>query len=104
MLAMPPSATSATICWVPPANLTAPRDWQTRFRNLPGFEGAAFYTNSTRSRYDLNRVYPQFNNSLTEYMRNDGLSWYDADPGSYKSASFAPPLRRYSSPRFCPTI
>jgi hypothetical protein len=53
------------------------------FRNLPGFEGTAFYTNSTRSRYDLNRVYPQFNNSLTEYMRNDGLSWYNAVQGSY---------------------
>jgi hypothetical protein len=53
------------------------------FRNLPGFEGTAFYTNSTRSRYDLNRLYPQFNTSLTEYMRNDGLSWYNAVQGSY---------------------
>ena len=53
------------------------------FRNLPGFEGTAFFTNSTRSRYDLNRVYPQFNTSTTEYMRNDGLSWYNAVQGSY---------------------
>jgi hypothetical protein len=48
------------------------------FPNLPGFEGMAFYTNSTRSRYDLNRAFPQFNTTLNEYMRNDGLSWYNA--------------------------
>ncbi len=53
------------------------------FRNLAGFEGTAFYTNSTRSRYDLNRVYPQFNTSMTEYMRNDGVSWYNALQASY---------------------
>jgi hypothetical protein len=28
-------------------------------------------------------VYPQFNTSLTEYMRNDGLSWYNAVQVSY---------------------
>jgi hypothetical protein len=53
------------------------------FKGLPGFEGTSFYTNSTRSRYDLNRVFPQFNTSLTEYMRNDGLSWYNALQSSF---------------------
>jgi hypothetical protein len=53
------------------------------FRNVPGFEGTAFFTNSTRSRYDLSRVFPQFNTSLTEYMRNDGLSWYNAVQNSF---------------------
>jgi hypothetical protein len=62
-------ATSQTYCT---QGLTNP------FRNVPGFEGTSFFTNSTRSRYDLARVFPQFNTSLTEYMRNDGLSWYNA--------------------------
>jgi hypothetical protein len=53
------------------------------FRNVPGFEGTAFFTNSTRSRYDLSRVFPQFSTSLTEYMRNDGLSWYNAVQSSF---------------------
>jgi hypothetical protein len=53
------------------------------FRNLPGFEGTAFYTNSTRSRYDLNRAFPQFNTTLNQYMRNDGRSWYNAVQGSF---------------------
>jgi hypothetical protein len=53
------------------------------FRNVPGFEGTSFFTNSTRSRYDLNRVYPQFNTSLTEYMRNYGVSWYNSLQASY---------------------
>ena len=53
------------------------------FRNLPGFEGTSFYTNSTRSRYDLNRAFPQFNTSLNEYMRNDGRSWYNAAQATF---------------------
>jgi hypothetical protein len=53
------------------------------FKGLPGFEGTSFYTNSTRTRYDLNRVFPQFNTSLTEYMRNDGLSWYNSVQTSF---------------------
>ena len=53
------------------------------FRGVAGFEGTAFFTNSTRSRYDLNRVFPQFNNSLTEYMRNDGQSWYNSLQASF---------------------
>jgi hypothetical protein len=48
------------------------------FKGVPGFEGTSFYTNSTRSRYDLARVFPEFNTSLTEYMRNDAVSWYNA--------------------------
>ena len=28
------------------------------FRGVAGFEGTSFYANSTRSRYDLNRVFP----------------------------------------------
>jgi hypothetical protein len=53
------------------------------FKGMPGFEGTAFYTNSTRTRYDLNRAFPQFNNTLNEYMRNDGLSWYNALQAAY---------------------
>ena len=53
------------------------------FKGVPGFEGTSFYTNNTRTRYDLNRVYPQFNTSLTEYMRNDGVSWYNALQSSF---------------------
>jgi hypothetical protein len=53
------------------------------FKGLPEFQGTSFYTNSTRSRYDLNRVFPQFNTSLTEYMRNDGMSWYNALQSSF---------------------
>jgi len=67
-------ATSQTLCT---QALTNP------FRNLPGFEGTAFFTNTTRSRYDLNRVFPQFNTTLNEYMRNDGLSWYNAVQSSF---------------------
>jgi hypothetical protein len=48
------------------------------FRNLPGFEGTTHYTATTRSRYELNRPFPQFTGSLTELMRNDGMSWYNA--------------------------
>jgi hypothetical protein len=53
------------------------------FQGLAGFEGTAFFTNSTRSRYDLNRVFPQFNNSLTQYTRNDGRSWYNSVQASF---------------------
>jgi hypothetical protein len=67
-------ATSQSYCT---AGLTNP------FRGVAGFEGTAFYTNSTRSRYDLNRLYPQFNTSLTEYMRNDASSWYNAVQSSF---------------------
>jgi hypothetical protein len=52
------------------------------FQNLPGFEGTTHYTAATRSRYELNRPFPQFT-SLTEYMRNDGLSWYNALQGAF---------------------
>jgi hypothetical protein len=57
------------------------------FKGVPGFEGTSFYTNSTRSRYDLSRVFPQFNTSLNEYMRNDGLSWYNAVQASFNVRS-----------------
>jgi hypothetical protein len=67
-------ATSQTYCT---QGLTNP------FLNVPGFEGTSFFTNSTRSRYDLARVYPQFNTSLTEYMRNDSKSWYNAVQTSF---------------------
>jgi hypothetical protein len=57
------------------------------FRGVAGFEGTSFYTNSTRSRYDLSRVFPQFNTGLNEYMRNDGLSWYNALQTSFNIRS-----------------
>jgi hypothetical protein len=53
------------------------------FKGVPGFEGTGFYTNNTRSRYDLNRAFPQFNTSLNEYMRNDGSSWYNSLQAAY---------------------
>jgi len=52
------------------------------FQNMPGFEGTTHYTATTRSRYELNRPFPQFT-SLTEYMRNDGKSWYNALQGTF---------------------
>ncbi len=62
-------ATSQTLCT---QGLTNP------FRNVPGFEGTSHYTGSTRSRYELSRPFPQYTGSLTEYMRNDGSSWYNS--------------------------
>src|SRR5437763_4869675 len=50
---------------------------------MPGLKGTADYTYSTRSRYNLHRVSPQIANSLTEYMRNDGMSWYNAVQASF---------------------
>jgi hypothetical protein len=47
------------------------------FRNIPAFLGTTYYTNATRSRNDLYRPFPQFA-ALTEYMRNDGRSWYNS--------------------------
>ena len=52
------------------------------FKGLPGFEGTTHYTASTRSRHELNRPFPRFT-SLTEYMRNDGKSWYNALQGTF---------------------
>jgi hypothetical protein len=62
-------ATSQAYCT---AGLTNP------FRNVAGFEGTSYYTNSTRSRYDLARPYPAFGTSLTEYMLNSGRNWYNS--------------------------
>ena len=53
------------------------------FRNLPGFEGTAHFTNTTRSRYELSRPFPQFTSGLNELMRNDGLSWYNSAQASF---------------------
>ena len=47
------------------------------FQNLAPFEGTTFYTNRTESRAQLLRPFPQFG-AFTEYMRNDGLSWYNS--------------------------
>ncbi len=55
------------------------------FKGLPGFEGTAHYTNNTRSRYELSRPFPQFTSGLTEYMRNDGLSWYNSVQVSFNT-------------------
>jgi hypothetical protein len=67
-------ATSQSYCT---ANLANP------FRNVPGFEGTAHYTNANRSRYELSRPYPQFTSGLNEYMRNDGKSWYNSAQASF---------------------
>jgi hypothetical protein len=69
-------ATSQTLCT---AGLTNP------FRNLPGFEGTAHYTNATRSRYELSRPFPQFTSGLNELMRNDGSSWYNSMQVSFNT-------------------
>ncbi len=47
------------------------------FRNVAPFDGTTYYTNTTVSRANLLRPFPQFA-ALTEYMRNDGLSWYNS--------------------------
>jgi hypothetical protein len=52
------------------------------FQGLPGFEGTTHYTAATRSRFEMNRPFPQFT-ALTEYMRNDGKSWYNALQGTF---------------------
>jgi hypothetical protein len=67
-------ATSQSLCT---QGLTNP------FRNVPGFEGTAHYTNATRSRYELSRPFPQFTSGLNELMRNDGLSWYNSGQVSF---------------------
>jgi len=67
-------ATSQTLCTQGLAN---------PFRGLPGFEGTGHYTNSTRSRYELSRPFPQFTSGLNEYMRNDGRSWYNSLQASF---------------------
>ena len=67
-------ARSQSLCTT---NLNSP------FRNVPGFEGTAHYTNATRSRYELSRPFPQFTSGLNELMRNDGLSWYNSGQVSF---------------------
>lgn len=62
-------ATSQSLCT---QNLPNP------FRYLPGFEGTGHYNNANRSRYELNRPFPQFTSGLNERMRNDGKSWYNS--------------------------
>jgi hypothetical protein len=47
------------------------------FYNVPGFEGTARFTNTTISRYDLSRPFPQFG-GMTELERNDGRIWYNS--------------------------
>ncbi len=47
------------------------------FKNLAPFNGTGFYTSNTESRAQLLRPFPQFG-AFTEYMRNDGKSWYNS--------------------------
>jgi hypothetical protein len=47
------------------------------FQNLQPFLGTNFFTDSTRSRWDLARPYPEFG-GLTQKGRNDGLIWYNS--------------------------
>jgi len=47
------------------------------FKNVGPFDGTTFYTSNTESRAQLLRPFPQFG-AFTEYMRNDGLSWYNS--------------------------
>ncbi len=47
------------------------------FKNVAAFDGTTYYTNNTVTRANLLRPYPQFG-ALTEYMRNDGASWYNS--------------------------
>ena len=67
-------ATSQTLCTAILAN---------PFRNVPGFEGTAHFTNAQRSRYELTRPFPQFTSGLNELMRNDGSSWYNSGQASF---------------------
>jgi hypothetical protein len=47
------------------------------FYQAPGFEGTAFFTSPTLSRYDLNRPFPQFG-GITVNELNEGTIAYDA--------------------------
>jgi len=47
------------------------------FRNVAPFNGTNFYTANTEPRSQLLRPFPQFA-AFTEYMRNDGRSWYNS--------------------------
>lgn len=47
------------------------------WKNLEAFAGTSWYTANTISRNQLLRPFPQFN-TFTEYMRNDGRSWYNS--------------------------
>jgi hypothetical protein len=47
------------------------------WRNMDAFIGTSYYTNATLSRNNILRPYPQFTGG-TEYMRNDGRSWYNS--------------------------
>jgi hypothetical protein len=47
------------------------------FQGVAGFEGTTLFTAATRTRYDLNRPFPQFGN-ITELERNEGRVWYNS--------------------------
>jgi hypothetical protein len=47
------------------------------FKGLEPFADTSWYTQTTLSRFQLYRPFPQFT-GLTEYMRNDGRNWYNS--------------------------
>ena len=52
------------------------------FKNVAPFQGTSFYTSNTESRAQLLRPFPQFG-AFTQYMRNDGKTWYDSVQSSF---------------------
>ena len=47
------------------------------FYQVRGFEGTARFTNTTLSRFELSRPFPQFG-GITELERNEGRVWYNS--------------------------
>src|SRR5262249_43130188 len=47
------------------------------FRGVVGFEGPAFFTAASLTRYQLTRPFPQFG-TVTELERNEGRVWYNS--------------------------
>ncbi|MBS1826679.1 MAG: TonB-dependent receptor [Acidobacteria bacterium] len=48
------------------------------FRGLSAFNGTGFFTANTISRFQMARLFPQFNGNLTEAGRNEAKLWYDS--------------------------
>ena len=48
------------------------------FKGLPAFAGTGFSTANTISRFQANRLYPQYNGALQERGRNDSNIWYNS--------------------------
>src|SRR5712692_2345320 len=53
------------------------------FPNNPAFQGTSFFTSTTLSRFQLNRLFPEFNGDLLQQGRNDSNIWYNSAQVTY---------------------